>query len=146
MVRVLDKLRKYQVLYNNDPDDENTRNRIAGKLPFFKNMYNKLAQKTAELTFNQSIYDKTPSKSKNIDRTESTCIEARDYWSDNKSFKDNASINKSLKSLMMSIKTNNLKNRGVDESFDYEDSSLFDYKLNQIRDTIVCLRKMVQII
>lgn len=136
-MRVLERLKNYQNLYENNPSDPSIKKRVLVKLPLFKNMYKKLANKRASLNFENSIYSKTPNK--NDESNESTRFETKDFYSDAKSFNDNLSLGQSIqsmKSLMKTMKSNNPKSFMINDSFEFCNQENFDSKLNEIKNII----------
>lgn len=133
MIRVLERLRKYRLLVEDNPDNPTVYKRVASKMPLFRKMYAKLEQKRAALSFvSISIYSQTPTKPG--DTTESTFVEGGDSYSDSKCYSENISMTGSVKSMMLSMQTNNEKSYAqISESFDLGHHDTFDKKLEQIR-------------
>lgn len=143
MVRVVERLKKYQSLFENNPKDANVHKRISSKLPLFWKMYKKLRTKRSELKFGGE--ESSPSKWKKGIGNESTRMDSRDFGMDGASQNDNNSLANSLQSLLKSVQTYNLKGERVNESFDYGNGSQFDKKLEEIYQIIVRLEKLVQV-
>ena len=143
MLRVLDRLKKYKVLYEKTSSDANTIKRIKSKLPLFSKMYSKLLKKRRELKFSPSFFSKSPLK-KGMEN-ESTRNDSKDFPEECHIFHDNISLTNSTQSMMQSYKTANLKKGGVNESFDYRNENQFDEKLQEIKDNILILQEYVRI-
>ena len=144
MVRVVERLKKYQSLFENNPTDANVKKRISSKLPLFWKMYQKLQKKRAELKFEGE--DWSPSKQKwSVSANESTRMDSKDFGADSKSINDNTSLANSLQSLLKSVQTYNYKGERLNDSFDHHNASQFDMKLEEIHLIIVKLEKLVQV-
>ena len=141
MVRVLERLKTYETLYENNKNDPNIKKRVSAKLPLFENMFKKLAKKRSSLTFENSFHNKTPNK-KN-DSIESTRLEGKDFFSDTKSFNDNISLAHSMQSLMKTVKSTQQKSFMINDSFEFCDQNKFDSKLYEIKNIIDKLNKAI---
>ena len=91
MVRVLERLKKYHAMYQNNPNDLNVRKRISSKLPLFWKMYKKLVKKRTELKFSDLNNKGSPMKYKGFSN-DSTRMDSKDFCSDLKSINDNLSL------------------------------------------------------
>ena len=143
MVRVLERLKKYCALLENDPEDESLYKRISSKLPLFEKMYAKLLKKRMELNFKSSFFSKSPSKGLG---NESTWMDSKDFISDEKSYSENLSVSNSIQSLVHSFKTCNFIIERVHENYDINNEEEFDKKLNEIREIILMLKKTIELI
>ena len=133
MLRVLERLRKYRLLVEENPDNSTVYKRVGSKMPLFRKMYAKLKQKRGTLSFeSMSIY--SHSGMKPGDTTESTFAEGMESYSEGKSYGDGISVTGSVKSMLLSLQTNNEKTyTQINESFDLSCSETFDKKLEEIR-------------
>lgn len=133
MLRVLERLRKYRILVEENPENATVYKRVGTKMPLFRKMFAKLKQKRGTLSFNSvSIYSK--SGKKHADTTESTFAEGMESYSDGKSYQEGLSVTGSVKSMLLSLQTNNEKSyTQINESFDLSCHETFDHKLEEIR-------------
>lgn len=142
MVRVLERLRKDQALFENNPSDANVRKRISRKLPLFMKMYKKLLKKRHELSFAGAPEQGSPHK-KQISN-ESTRMDSKEFGSELNSVAETSSAVNSLQSLLKSKRSCHAQSEFLGDSFDFQDQAQFDQKLDEIYRIIRRIEKMLK--